>query len=76
MKNKRLFRYLGAALVLLPFIGIYQYMKDIIYIAAGVFLLLKARAPKQISKSDRDNSVEAAENKSFPKIAIAEDANK
>ena len=42
MKKHTLYRILGILLILLPFFGLYQYMKDILYVAFGVTLLVTA----------------------------------
>ncbi len=44
MKSKQFYRYAGIVLIIIPFIGLYQYLKNTIYIIIGVALILSARA--------------------------------
>jgi hypothetical protein len=53
MKKQRLFRYLGIILIILPFLGLYQYMKTTICIVVGIVLILHSR-----NKSDKKVSGE------------------
>lgn len=42
MKKHTLYRLIGILLILLPFFGLYQYMKDILYVVFGIALLVTA----------------------------------
>ena len=44
MKSKQLYFYLGIILIVLPFLGFYQYLKNSIYIVIGVALIVNSRS--------------------------------
>ncbi len=44
MKSKQLYFYLGILLIIIPFLGLYQYLKNTIYIVIGVTLILNSRS--------------------------------
>ena len=74
MKKQRSFRYLGITLVLLPFLGIYDYMKTIIYIVIGITLIVNSRNLSQ--KSDSIKKIDKTLNKRESDELPGEDLNK
>ena len=76
MKNKKLLRYIGIVLIVLPFIGVYQYMKDIIYIGIGIVLILSIRSNRRDIQSNTPVKIEQNESIVFPKIASGSDVTK
>lgn len=55
MKKQKMLRYLGILLIILPFLGLYQYMKTTIYIVVGIVLIMQSQ-----NKSEKKSSQERA----------------
>lgn len=70
MKKQRLLRYCGILLILLPFLGLYEYMKNFMYVVMGIVLLINSRNTVQEDKEKVKRNLKLVTPRvSFPKIA-------
>jgi NADH:ubiquinone oxidoreductase subunit K len=71
MQKQKLLRYCGILLIVLPFLGLYGYMKNFAYILIGITLLLNSRNLAQQAKDIPKKTIRStAPRTTFPKIAV------
>lgn len=47
MKRTTLYRFLAILIIITPFLGLYDYLKDTLFIIFGLTLLVSVRSPKK-----------------------------
>ncbi|MEN9852153.1 MAG: hypothetical protein RI996_96 [Candidatus Parcubacteria bacterium] len=70
MKKQKLYVYLAIALIVIPFLGIYQYIKDALFILFGCIILLSRIKISKKSTHEKHVSETAARAVRRPRVVM------
>ena len=71
--NKKILFYIGLILLVTPFLGIYTFMKNLVYITIALILIISSYSKSNARKKETNL---VSDNKTKPRVILKEVENK